>query len=84
MENNYENLFYIQARTPEKLKEQLMAIEVPSRVVEGSWWNTGSMLGVWVLLDRPVERVKKKNLKSDNSSPKSMTETKIITLNKEV
>lgn len=82
MENNYSNLLYVQARTPDKLKEQLMAIDVPSRIVEGSWWNTGSMLGVWVILDRPVEKVKKKNLNKRSVDPTDETKTTI--LNKEV
>ena len=82
MENNYANLLYIQARTPEKLKEQLLAIEVPSSIVPGSWWNPGSMLGVWVLLDRPVEKVKKKDLKK--KPVVSNDQTKTITLNNEV
>ena len=66
--HNYNNLVCIQARSPEKLIEQLKAIPVPSSVMEGSWFIQGMSHGVWVILDRPVNVVSKKSM--DNKTKK--------------
>jgi len=63
--SNYKNLVCIQARSPEKLIEQLKAIPCPSVIMEGSWFIQGMSHGVWVMLDRPVEITSKKSLQSN-------------------
>lgn len=83
MESNYSNLLYIRARSPEKLKEQLIAIDVPSQIVSGSWDYSGSRYGVWVMLDRPVERVRRKDLKMVQEDLLTNTKTKTTILKKE-
>jgi len=65
MKNNYENLHYFEARSPEKLKDQLKAIDNVHTIMPGGWLIHGQMFGVWVLFDRPVGQVKKKNLSNN-------------------
>lgn len=57
---NYNNLIFIQARTPEKLKDELLKIGCTSEIVPGSWYHNGMMFGVWVILDRPATMISKK------------------------
>ena len=78
MENDYSKLLNIQARTPEKLKELLVAIPVPSLIMQGSWYNTGGLFGVWVYLDRSVEKVKMKDLKTPKFDVKEQPKTTIL------
>ena len=71
----YENLQFFEARTPEKLKELLMAIDVPHNIMPGGWLVKGSMLGVWVMFDRPVKQVKKRDLVKDKTKSDETTKT---------
>jgi hypothetical protein len=68
--NNYGNLVCIQARSPEKLVEQLKAIPVPSSIMEGSWFTQGLTHGVWVVLDRSVDVVSKKAMQGTKQDSK--------------
>jgi hypothetical protein len=52
---SYERLAVVHGRTPMKLKEALLAIPVPSQIVQGSWFQSGGIYGVWVMCDRPVK-----------------------------
>jgi hypothetical protein len=65
---DYKNLICVQARSPDRLVEQLRAIPVPSSIMSGSWFTHGLSHGVWVLLDRPVELVSKKSFDSKNKN----------------
>jgi len=62
MQNNFENLLWVEGRTPEKLKSQLMTIDVPCSVMQGSWSSNNGHYGCWVLLDRPIKAMKKKQV----------------------
>lgn len=62
MNNNFENLMWLEARTPEKLKDLLISINVPCSVMQGSWSSNNGHYGCWVLLDRPVKTMKKRDM----------------------
>jgi len=62
MQNNFENLLWLEGRTPDKLKDLLMAIDVPCSVMQGSWSSMNGHYGCWVLLDRPVKSMKKREI----------------------
>jgi len=78
MQNSYDNLLCVQARSPELLKRNLMAIPTPSSVMQGSWFMNGSLYGCWVLLDRPVTQVSKKEFKAKKDKVEITAQTKTI------
>jgi hypothetical protein len=79
MEHNYKNLLYVQGRSPDHLKELLMALDCPSQILSGSWYHTPMKAGVWVYCDREVKKVKVKDI----PKVKKIEDTK-TTINKEV
>ena len=72
MGTKYENLIHLVGRSPEHLRDLLVSIEVPSTIMPGSWYVQKSKHGVWVMLDRPARKVKKKDL--DKSPQVEVTE----------
>jgi hypothetical protein len=61
MANRVENLLWVQGNSPEKLKENLRAIEHPYEIVPGSWFHDGRLKhGVWIMCDRPAKQVSRK------------------------
>lgn len=71
----YENLQYFEARTPEKLKEQLMAFDRPHNIMPGGWLIRGQMFGVWIMFDVPVKQIKKKDLVKNETKVDQETKT---------
>jgi len=72
----YENMQYVEARTPEKLKTALMAFDRPHNIMPGSWLVAGQMFGVWIMFDVPVKQIKKRDLVKNQI--KVDTETKTL------
>lgn len=77
-ENVYENLMVLEARNPAKLKKMLTEIPVPFSIMSGSWFSNGSMYGVWVMLDRPIRMVKKKDSGKPKVEVTEKTKTEVV------
>lgn len=60
--NDFEKLRYIEARSPEKLRDALVAIEYPCSIMTGSWMKNGNLYGVWVKPDRELKSVKRREV----------------------
>ena len=61
MGSKVDNMLWIEANSPEKLKSILRSIEHPWEIVQGSWFFDGRLKhGVWILCDRPAQQVSKK------------------------
>jgi len=56
------NWLFLEARSDEKLKEQLAGIDAGWSRLSGPFYS-GGIHSVWITLDRPVEKKRRRNIK---------------------